>query len=154
MSRANYYLQTENNYYGLNIKYFLNLNKINNNRTFQSVPNLQYHKYLNSLYFRNLLYSVDYQFRNTAREIGYGYVQNALNVPVGLQFSLFKKYLSLGLWNDLQLSNVALMQSKNSSCLRSLMNQGNLGILCLQIFPCMSIRIWLENTTSFSTRSN
>ncbi|GAA7408351.1 hypothetical protein HpCK98_10800 [Helicobacter pylori] len=114
MSRANYYLQTENNYYGLNIKYFLNLNKINNNRTFQSVPNLQYHKYLNSLYFKNLLYSVDYQFRNTAREIGYGYVQNALNVPVGLQFSLFKKYLSIGLWNDLQLSNVALMQSKNS----------------------------------------
>ncbi len=114
MSRANYYLQTENHYYGLNIKYFLNLNKINNNSTFQSVPNLQYHKYLNHLYFKNLLYSVDYQFKNTMREIGYGYVQNALYIPVGLQFSLFKKYLSLGVWNNIELSNVALMQTKDT----------------------------------------
>ncbi|PAF48575.1 role in outermembrane permeability [Helicobacter sp. 12S02634-8] len=108
MSRGNYYIQTENHYYGINFKYFLNLNKINNSKTFQSLPNLQYHKYLNTLFFKNLLYSIDYQFKNTARDIGYGYVQNALSIPVGMQFSLFKKYISLGIWNNLYMSNLAI----------------------------------------------
>ncbi|PAF41410.1 LPS assembly protein LptD [Helicobacter sp. 11S02596-1] len=108
MSRGNYYIQTENHYYGIDFKYFLNLNKINNNKTFQSLPNLQYHKYLNPLFFKNLLYSVDYQLKNTTRDLGYGYVQNSLNIPVGMQFSLFKKYLSLGIWNNLYLSNLSI----------------------------------------------
>ncbi|WP_180674123.1 LPS assembly protein LptD [Helicobacter sp. 13S00477-4] len=111
MSRGNYYVQTENHYYGLNLKYFLNLNKINNNKTFQSLPNLQYHKYLNTLFFKNLLYSLDYEFKDTTREVGYGYVQNSLNIPIGLQLSLFKKYLSLGIWNDFYVSNLALTNS-------------------------------------------
>lgn len=108
MSRGNYYVQTEDNYYGINFKYFLNLNKINNNKTFQSLPNLQYHKYLNSIFLKNLLYSVDYEFKNTTRDIGYGYVQNSLSVPIGMQFSLFKKYISLGIWNNLYMSNLAI----------------------------------------------
>ncbi|MDO7253578.1 LPS-assembly protein LptD [Helicobacter cappadocius] len=114
MSRGNYYVQTENNYYGINFKYFINLNKINNDTTFQSLPNLQYHKYLDSLFFKNLLYSLDYQFKNTTRDIGYGYVQNSLNIPVGLQFSLFKKYISLGIWNNIYMSNAILTRSQNT----------------------------------------
>lgn len=114
MSRGNYYVQTENNYYGINLKYFINLNKINNDTTFQSLPNLQYHKYLDSLFFKNLLYSLDYQFKNTTRDIGYGYVQNSLNIPIGLQFSLFKKYLSLGIWNNIYVSNAILTREQNT----------------------------------------
>lgn len=114
MSQGNYYIQTQNHYFGLNFKYFLNLNEINNSKTFQSLPNLQYHKYLNSLFFKNFLYSIDYQFKNTTRDIGYGYVQNSLSVPVGLQFSLFKKYLSLGIWNNVYISNLALTNPKDT----------------------------------------
>lgn len=114
MSQGNYYIQTQNHYFGLNFKYFLNLNQINNSKTFQSVPNLQYHKYLNSLFFKNLLYSIDYQFKNTTRDIGYGYVQNVLNVPIGLQFSLFNKYVSLGIWNNIHLSNLTLTNPKDT----------------------------------------
>lgn len=114
MSRANYYIQTENNYYGLNFKYFLNLNKINNSSTFQSLPNLQYHKFLDSLFFKNLFYSLDYQLKNTTRDLGYGYVENALKVPIGVQFSLFKKYISLGIWNNFYVSNLALDNSSKS----------------------------------------
>ncbi|PAF41815.1 role in outermembrane permeability [Helicobacter sp. 11S03491-1] len=108
VSRGNYYIQTQDHYYGINFKYFLNLNKINNNMTFQSLPNLQYHKYLNSLFYKNLLYSIDYELKNTTRDLGYGYIQNSLNVPIGLQFSLFKKYISLGIWNNFYASNLAI----------------------------------------------
>lgn len=114
MSQGNYYIQTQDHYFGVNFKYFLNLNEINNSKTFQSLPNLQYHKYLNSLFFKNFLYSIDYQFKNTTRDIGYGYVQNSLNVPIGLQFSLFKNYLSLGIWNNVYISNLALTNPKDT----------------------------------------
>ncbi|GMB90849.1 LPS-assembly protein LptD [Helicobacter ailurogastricus] len=114
MSRGNYFVQTNNHFYGFYLRYFLNLNKINNNDTFQSLPNLQYHKYLNTLGWKHLLYSFDYQFHNVVREVGYGYAQNTINVPLGLQFSLFKKYLSVGLWNTVQLSNLAILNTKTS----------------------------------------
>ncbi|WP_104741499.1 LPS-assembly protein LptD [Helicobacter ailurogastricus] len=114
MSRGNYFVQTNNHFYGFYLKYFLNLNKINNNNTFQSLPNLQYHKYLNTLGWKHLLYSLDYQFHNVVRQVGYGYAQNTINVPLGLQFSLFKKYLSVGLWNTVQLSNLAILNTKTS----------------------------------------
>nr|WP_176485237.1 LPS assembly protein LptD [Helicobacter suis] len=114
MSRVNYYVQTNNHFYGFYLRYFLNLNKINNNETFQSLPNLQYHKYLNTLGWKHLLYSLDYQFHNVVRPVGYGYVQNTINVPLGLQFSLFKKYLSVGLWNTIDLSNLAILNQKTS----------------------------------------
>ncbi|WP_104752368.1 LPS-assembly protein LptD [Helicobacter baculiformis] len=114
MSRGNYYIQTNNHYYGFNLKYFLNLNKINNDRTFQSLPSLQYHKYLAPLGWKHLLYSLDYQFHDIVRQVGYGYVQNTIKVPLGLQFSLFKKYLSIGLWNSVNFSNVVVGNTKNS----------------------------------------
>ncbi|CBG40003.1 LPS-assembly protein LptD [Helicobacter mustelae] len=106
VSRMNFYVQTDNQYFGLNFRYFINLNKINNSTTFQTLPQLQYHKYLNSLYFKGLLYSIDYNFRNIYRPLGYGYIENSLKVPIGMQFSLFHKYVSLGIWNNFYASNL------------------------------------------------
>lgn len=113
-SKANFYLQTDNHYFGLNIKYFLNLAKLSNSTTLQSVPNLQYHKYTNSLFWRSLLYSIDYQMKNTIRTRGYGYIENAVKIPVGLQFSLFKKYLSIGFWNEFYAENLNIHSAQNS----------------------------------------
>lgn len=113
-SKANAFIQTTKHYFGLNLKYFLNLSAINNSTTLQSLPNLQYHKYMDSLFFRQLLYSIDYQFRNTTRSLGYGYVENSLRIPIGLQFSLLKKYISLGVWSEFYAENLAITQTKNS----------------------------------------
>lgn len=113
-SKANAFVQTQKHYVGLNFKYFLNLSKLDNSSTFQSVPNFQYHKYMDSLFFRQLMYAIDYQFKNTARQTGYGYIENGLRIPVGLQFSLFKKYLSLGVWNEFYAENLFLTKTQNS----------------------------------------
>ena len=114
ISKANAYIQTDNHYFGLNIKYFLNLSKISNATTLQSVPNLQYHKYTNSLFWKWLLYSVDYQMKNTLRKRGYGYVENSIKIPLGFQFSLFKKYLSIGFWNEFYAENLNVHSAQNS----------------------------------------
>lgn len=114
VSKINFYLQSENHYYGLNFRYFLNLNKISNDTTFQTLPTLQYHKYLKPLFYKGLLYSVDYEMKNIARIVGYGYVENSLSIPVGIQFSLFNKWLSFGAWSDFYVSNLALYNQQNS----------------------------------------
>lgn len=113
-SKANAFIQTDKHYVGLNFRYFLNLITLDNSSTFQSVPNFQYHKYMDSLFFRHLMYSIDYQFKNTIRQIGYGYIENGLRIPVGLQFSIFKKYLSIGIWNEFYAENLAVTQIENS----------------------------------------
>lgn len=113
-SKANAFVQTQKHYVGVNLKYFLNLSKLDNSTTFQSLPNIQYHKYMDSLFFKQLMYSIDYQFKNTVRQSGYGFVENGLRIPVGLQFSLFKKYLSLGLWNEFYAENLAITKTQNS----------------------------------------
>lgn len=114
VSKANVFVQTQDHYFGVNFRYFLNLNKINNDTTFQSLPNIQYHKYLSPLFFKSLLYSLDYSFKNTYRNLGYGYVENSLKIPVGMQFSLFKKYVSLGIWSDIYLSNLVINNASKS----------------------------------------
>lgn len=114
VSKINLYMQTENHYYGINMRYFLNLNKIDNTTTFQTLPSVRYHKYLNSLFYKKLLYSIDYEMKNIARTTGYGYVENSLTIPTGLQFSLFNKWLSFGVWNDVYVSNLALYNQENS----------------------------------------
>ena len=113
-SKANAFIQTQKHYLGLNFKYFLNLAKLNNTTTFQSVPNFQYHKYMDSLFFKELMYAIDYQFKNTTRQTGYGYIENGVRIPVGLQFSLFKQYLSLGIWNEFYAENLFLTKTQNS----------------------------------------
>lgn len=106
VSRVNTYAQTESNYFGVNFKYFINLSQGTNSTTFQNLPNLQYHRYLDSLFFKELLYSIDYQFKNVYRSEGYSYLSNEVYVPLGMQFSIFQKYASLGLWANIRAGNI------------------------------------------------
>ncbi|WP_257842482.1 LPS assembly protein LptD [Helicobacter sp. 11S02629-2] len=105
-SRVNLYTQLGDNYFGANFKYFLNFNIADNRTTLQNLPNLQYHKYLSSLFFKELLYSIDYQLKNTYRPIGYSYVSNELSIPLGMNFSIFNKFLSLGIWANVYAGNI------------------------------------------------
>lgn len=113
-SKFNIYTQTEKHYFGFNMRYFLNFADLDNDSTMQSLPNLQYHKYIDSLFFKWLLYSVDYQFKNTMRNRGYGYIENGVRVPVGLQISLLKKYFSLGIFSEFYGENLFITQAQNS----------------------------------------
>lgn len=107
-SRVNYYGQNGNNYLGLYFKYFLDLSQVDNTNTMQTLPNLQLHHYIDTLFFENLYYSLDVQSKNITRQEGYTYWQNSISAPLGLQTSLFKEYLSVNAKLDLFASQISL----------------------------------------------
>lgn len=107
-SKLNFYLQSEGQYLGFNLKYFLDMINLSNSTTFQTLPSIQYHKYLSQFFTKYLLYSIDYKLKNITRERGYGYIENKIKLPVGFNFPLFNRYLSLGVTIDLTLDNVTL----------------------------------------------
>lgn len=95
-SRINYFIDTPKQYFGTYLKYYLDLSQASNDETLQTLPQIHYHRYTDSLWSRNLLYTFDFQSRNVARTSGYGYWQNTFSLPLGITFPLLKDYLSVG----------------------------------------------------------
>lgn len=107
-SRVNYFLNSNKHYFGAYFKYYLDLSKVDNTDTFQALPHLQYHRYTDSLFFKNLLYTFDFQSKNVTRQDGYGYWQNILSLPIGLAFPILNEYVSIGTNVDMYANSVAL----------------------------------------------
>jgi LPS-assembly protein len=94
-SRINSFYNTQNDYYGLYFKYFLDLSKKNNDETIQSLPALQYHHYLDTLFQDYLFYTVDATATNQYRKSGKNAFQSEINIPVTLRDSFFDDYLDI-----------------------------------------------------------
>ena len=94
-SRLNYYYNKYDHYIGFYSRYFIDTTKTENDDTLQILPKIQYHKYVNNLFFNNLLYSLDYKVSNFTRKEGTRAIQHEINIPVGVYFSLFDEYLGL-----------------------------------------------------------
>ncbi len=93
-SRINGYYSSEDNYTGAYFKYYQYLDpNIDNKQTLQTLPALQYHRYLENFFDNHLLASGDIQASNFYRPDGKRAVQADINVPVTLQMSLFDEYL-------------------------------------------------------------
>lgn len=115
ISRANLYAQTDNNYVGMNLRYYLNLYTSNNATTFQNLPNIQYHKYMGMLFLKELLYSFDYKMQYGFRESGYNYLSNEISLPIGMQFSVLNKYFSIGAWLNFFAGNVLALNTNDTT---------------------------------------
>ncbi|MDU7692846.1 MAG: LPS-assembly protein LptD [Helicobacter sp.] len=114
ISKANAYIQDNDNFLAIYLRYFLNLNKINNDTTFQTIPNVQYHRFTNSLFWDNLIYSLDLSANNTTRKNGFGYIESELRLPFGLQAGIFGDYLTLGAKANIYASSLSLNNAQNS----------------------------------------
>ncbi|MCX6061747.1 MAG: LPS assembly protein LptD [Campylobacterales bacterium] len=95
LSRVNSYYSNEDNYFGAYVKYYQYLNQASNAQTIQTLPSLQYHRYLENFLGDHLLASGDVQASNYYRTDGKRAVQTDINIPVTLQTSLFDEYLDL-----------------------------------------------------------
>ena len=113
VSRFNYLLHSEEHYFGFYNKLFIDIAQANNADTFQLLPSLQYHKFYDSLFWQNLMYSIDVQANNVMRKEGYGYYENTINIPLGIELPLFDGYLSVGASTDLNFTNINLYQTQN-----------------------------------------
>ncbi|WP_200763616.1 LPS-assembly protein LptD [Nitrosophilus alvini] len=106
ISRLNYYYNKADHYLGFYSKYFIDTSKTDNDYTMQMLPSLQYHKYLNSFLFKNLLYSLDYKYKNLYREEGINAQQHEFDIPVGFYFSILDDYLGFSVSENIYFTYV------------------------------------------------
>ncbi|NQY23796.1 MAG: LPS-assembly protein LptD [Campylobacteraceae bacterium] len=105
-SKINYYFNTPSYYAGTYLRYYLDRSIDDNSSTLQQLPQVQAHKYIDSVFYDNLLYSVDVKNTNYTRENGLNANMTDVNVPISLSFSFFDDFLNLTLSEELQLSKI------------------------------------------------
>jgi len=117
-SKVNVFLNQSEDYFGSYFKYFIDLNKESNADTIQNLPDIQYHRYLNTFFDEHLLYSVDYRGSNFYREERKNAMLNEVTVPLDLQFDLFDEYLTLTLSENLYASHISFYGSDDQVATR------------------------------------
>ena len=100
-SRLNYFLANDEYYLGLNAKYFIDTRLDNNDETIQQLPAIQLHKYLDSLIWNNLTYSVDFQLKNFDRIEGSTMKQAEMRVPFEFTTAFLDDFVNLSLGETL-----------------------------------------------------
>lgn len=103
-SRLNYFINHNLFYAGVNAKYFIDTRKQSNSDTVQILPFLQYHHYLNRLFWNNLTYSADITMNNFDREEGVRLKQANITLPLEFSTSFFDDFIHLILGEELTYS--------------------------------------------------
>ena len=106
VSRFNYFLKRDKDYFGVYSKYFLDTSKESNSDTMQELPSLQYHRFTTNLPVKNLIYSIDYKVKNNYREKGLNAAWHEINLPVKLDIPLFNNFLNFSISENLYYSEV------------------------------------------------
>lgn len=92
-SRLNYYVAGDDDYFGLYAKYYIDTSKVDNDKTLQELPTLQYHHFLDSLILPNVLYSLDVNYHRYHRKQGVNARQLELDLPITFHTSFFDDFL-------------------------------------------------------------
>ncbi len=92
-SRIDYYLQNDSWYAALNAKYYIDTRLPNNDATLQTLPALQWHKFLDSIVVNNLTYTVDVQAHHQYRKEGSRMKDLELRVPITFDMPLLDDYM-------------------------------------------------------------
>lgn len=112
-SRSNYFMRSDNNYFGLYGRYYNDLSLSSNSQTFQNIPQLHFHRHDTQLFFDNLYFSADYQLKNYTRARGYTALQNELIVPLLYSKSLFGDFLNISIKPQLYATSVEYHRTQN-----------------------------------------
>lgn len=121
-SKLNYHILSDNNFYGLYMRYFIDTSKQSNSDTMQNIPSLNYHRFKESLFFDRLIYSLDFNFNNYIRKEGFIAREYEFEAPFSYYYPIFENYLNLGAKKSFHFLHVDyenLEDGKDSSFLRS-----------------------------------
>ncbi|MDD5716439.1 MAG: LPS-assembly protein LptD [Sulfuricurvum sp.] len=95
ISRINGYYSHEQDYFGAYFKYSQYLNLASNAQTIQTLPTVQYHRYLESFLQDKLLVNADATVTNLYRPNGIRAVESDMNIPLLFQTSLLNDYMNM-----------------------------------------------------------
>ncbi len=96
-SRYNYFFDIDNNYFGINAKYFKDNRKEDNSDTLQLLPSLQYHRYTTSFINEHFSYDIDAKINHFYRKKGLNAIEYQLSLPVRFHYSLFDDFLGFSI---------------------------------------------------------
>ncbi len=100
-SRVNYFVYNNDYYTGVNAKYFIDTREgVNEDKTLQILPSVQWHKYLKHLIWNNLTYSTDLRLNNYDRKEGATLRQAELKIPLEFTTSFFDDFLNVSLGEE------------------------------------------------------
>ncbi|MDP1785052.1 MAG: LPS assembly protein LptD [Sulfuricurvum sp.] len=89
LSRINAYYSNEDDYLGMYLKHYQYLDVVDNSKTIQILPTLNYHHYLENFFGDHLLFNADTSVTNFYRPNGKRAVEGNVNIPLTLQTGLF-----------------------------------------------------------------
>ncbi len=112
-SKINYFIEKGDDYFGVYAKYFIDTDKVSNKDTLQILPSLQYHKSIQPIFMKNLLYSIDLKGKNWYREEGVKVRQYEAAAPLSLYFSLYDDYLNFSISENLYFTYVDYVNGNN-----------------------------------------
>ncbi|WP_060826464.1 LPS-assembly protein LptD [Sulfurospirillum cavolei] len=129
VSRLNYYIKQEQDYFGFYTKYYIDTSKSSNKDTLQELPTIQYHRFTSPIFWDNLLYSVDYQGKNYTREergpntpSAVGAIQNEVRTPLTFYTSFFEDYLHVSASENIYMTYVTYSGETDGSYLQHYSN--------------------------------
>ncbi len=114
-STLNYYFKKDLDYYGIYAKYYIDTAKESNRDTLQELPTLQYHRFSNSIFLDNLLYSVDLKAKNYERNEGLNAIQYELNAPLTYHFSLLDEFLHFSISENIYMTYIDYSNENTTS---------------------------------------
>lgn len=114
-SKLNYFITGKHDYFGLYTRYYIDTKKLNNDTTLQELPTLHYHRYLNNLYFKNLLYSFDVKYHRYTRKEGVRAQQIEADLPITFYTNLFDDFLHFEISENIYATHIKYANSNNRS---------------------------------------
>lgn len=115
-SKLNYFLTTNEHYFGMYAKYYIDTAKIGseygNDDTLQELPTLQYHSFLDQFILPNLTYSFDTQYHNYTRSVGVSASSYELNLPVGINFNILDDFANFSITENLYATHIQYDNNK------------------------------------------
>lgn len=105
-SRLNYHIKRDRDYVGIYGKFFIDTSKDSNEDTMQELPTVHYHRFTTNLPIKNLIYSVDYKYKNNYRNKGLNAAQHELNLPLKFDIPLFNNFMNFSVSENLYYSKV------------------------------------------------
>ncbi len=154
-SRANLFYSDDNNYIGSYFKYYLDLNKEDNNDTIQNLPIVQYHRYIDTILDDHLLYSFNANYTSHYRTEGSNAEQIELTVPLTLQSTFLDNYIDVayraeGIAKSTKLSNdIALTDTQKKGEFLTLAQSIDVGTYLLKPYEDFSHALSFTSAYSF-----
>lgn len=109
-SKLNYFISTNEHYFGLYGKYYIDTAKIGtkyeNDTTLQELPTLHYHSFFDTIFTQNFSYSFDAKYHNYTRDIGVKARQYEIKAPIGFNFTLPNEWANFSITENFYASHV------------------------------------------------